>query len=192
MFPNKAYKLNWTELNRIKSNWIETGSQGSGRDGNMTSDQFNHKSISNYISGPKWDLRSLLVNIWSVSSVSQLCLTLRNPMDCSTPGCPVHHQRTELTQTHVYWAGDAIQPSHPLSPPSPPTFNLSQHQGLYQWISSSHPVAKVIGVSASASVLPMNIQDWFPRIDWLDLLTVQGTLKSLLKECWRYIKRKTP
>ena len=64
------------------------------------------------------------------SSVSQSCLTLCDPMDSSTPGLPVHHQLLDFTQTHVHWAGDAIQPSHPLSSPSPPTFNLSQHQGL--------------------------------------------------------------
>ena len=66
------------------------------------------------------------------------------PMDCSTPGFPVHHQLTELTQTHVYWVGDAIQLSHPPSSPSPPAFNLSQHQGLFKWVSSSHQVAKVL------------------------------------------------
>ena len=65
-------------------------------------------------------------------------------MDCSTPGFPVHHQLPEFTQTHVHWVGDAIQPSHPLSSPSPPAFNLSQHQGLFQWVSSSHQVAKVL------------------------------------------------
>ena len=65
-------------------------------------------------------------------SVAQSCLTLCNPMDCSTPGFPVHHQLPELTQTHVHRFGDAIQPSHPLSSPSPPTFSLSQHQGLFQ------------------------------------------------------------
>ena len=61
-------------------------------------------------------------------------------MDCSTPGLPVHHQLPELVQTHVHWVGDAIQPSHPLSSPSPPALNLSQHQGLFQWVSSSHQV----------------------------------------------------
>ena len=66
-------------------------------------------------------------------------------MDCSTPGLPVHHQYPELTQTHVHWVSDAIQPSHPLSSPSPPTFNLFQHQGLFQWVSSSHQVAKELG-----------------------------------------------
>ena len=65
-------------------------------------------------------------------------------MDYRTPGLPVHHQLQELTQTHVHWVGDAIQPSHPLSPPSPPTFNLSQHQGLFKWVSSSNQVAKVL------------------------------------------------
>ena len=68
----------------------------------------------------------------SVSSVSQLCLTLWDPMDCSTPGFPIHHQLPEPAQTHVHQSGDAIQPFHPLSAPSPPAFNLSQHQGLFQ------------------------------------------------------------
>ena len=78
------------------------------------------------------------------SSVTQLCPTLCDPMDCSTPGLPVHHQLLEFTQTHVRWVSDAIQPSHPLSSPSPPTFNLSQHQGLFQWVRSSHQVARVL------------------------------------------------
>ena len=76
------------------------------------------------------------------SSVAQSCLTLRDPMDYNTPGFPVHHQPPELIQTHVHQVGVAIQPSHPLSSPFPPAFNLSQHQGLFQWVSSS--VAKVL------------------------------------------------
>ena len=80
----------------------------------------------------------------SVSSVTQSCLTLCDPMDCSTPGFPVHHQLPEPTQTHVLWVSDAIQPSHPLSSTSPPAFNLSQHQGLFKWVSSSHQVAEVL------------------------------------------------
>ena len=76
-------------------------------------------------------------------SVAQLCPTLCNPMDRSMPGLPVHHQLPEFTQTHVRWVGDAIQPSHPLSSPSP-AFNLSQHQGLFKWVSSLHQVAKVL------------------------------------------------
>ena len=78
------------------------------------------------------------------SSVAQSCLTLCDPMDRSTPGLPVHHQLPEFAQTHVHWVGDAIQPSHPLSSPSPPAFNLSQHQGLFHSVSSLHQVAKVL------------------------------------------------
>ena len=78
------------------------------------------------------------------SSVAQSCLTLCDPMDCSTPGSSVHHQVPEPTQTPVHRISDAIQLSHPLSSPSPPAFNLSQHQGLFQWVSSSHQGAKVL------------------------------------------------
>ena len=99
-----------------------------------------------------------------MSSVAQSCLTLWDPMDCSTPGLPVHHPLPEFTQTHVHRVSDAIQPSDPLSSPSLPAFSLSQHQGLFQWVSSSHQEAKSIEVSALASVLPMNtpglLQDW--------------------------------
>ena len=80
----------------------------------------------------------------SVSSVAQSCPTLCNPINRSTPGLPVHHQLPAFTQTHVHWVGDAIQPSHPLLSPSPPAPNPSQHQGLFQWVNSSHEVAKVL------------------------------------------------
>ena len=76
-------------------------------------------------------------------SVAQLCLTLCDPMDCITPGFPALHHLLELAQTHVHWVGNAIQPSHLPSSPSPPAFNLSQHQGLFQWVSSLHQVAKL-------------------------------------------------
>ena len=76
--------------------------------------------------------------------VTQSCLTLCDPMDCSMPNFLVHHQLLELDQTHVHWGSDAIQPSHPLLSPSPPAFDLSQHQGLFQWVSSSHQVVKVL------------------------------------------------
>ena len=98
-------------------------------------------------------------------------------MNLSTPGLPVHHQFPELTQTHVHWIGDAIPPSHPLSSPSPPAFNLSQHQGLFKWVSSSHQVAKVL-VSASASVLPKNIQDWFP-LRWTGWISLQSKVSRV-------------
>ena len=78
------------------------------------------------------------------SSVTQSCPTLCDPVDWSTLDLPVHHPLPEFTQTHVHWVGDAIQPSHPLLIPSPPIFNLSQHQGLFKWGSSSHQVAKVL------------------------------------------------
>ena len=83
-------------------------------------------------------------SIYPFSSVAELCPTLCNPMDCSTPAFPVHHQLLELAQTHVHRVGDGIQPTHPLSFPSPSAFNLSQHQGLSQWVSSSHQMAKVL------------------------------------------------
>ena len=82
----------------------------------------------------------------SVSLAAQPCLTLCNSTDCRMPGFPVHHQLPELTQTHIHRVGDAIQPSHPLSSPSSPALNLSQHQGLFQGVSSSHPVAKVLSL----------------------------------------------
>ena len=78
------------------------------------------------------------------SSVAQSCLTLCDPMNCSTPGLPVCHQLPELTQTHIHRVGDAIQPSHPLSSPYPPAPNPSQHQSLFQWVNSLHEVAKVL------------------------------------------------
>ena len=115
-----------------------------------------------------------------LGSVAQLSPTLCNPMDCSTPGFLVLHQLPELTQTHVHRVGDAIQSSHPLSSHSHPAFNLSQHQGLFQGVSSLHQVAKYW--SFSFSICPSsNIQDWFPLglIDWSDLPAVPGTLRSL-------------
>ena len=86
---------------------------------------------------------TMRLNSVQFSLVTQSCPTLWDPMDCSMPGLPVHHQLPELTQIHVHWVGDAIQPSHPLLSPSP-AFNLSQHQSLFQWVSSSHQVAKVL------------------------------------------------
>ena len=105
-------------------------------------------------------------------------------MDCSTLGLPVHHQLLEFTQTHVYWVSDAIQSSHPLSPSFSPTLNCSQHQGLYQWVGSS-PMScpftsggQSIGVSASASILPMNAQGWCPL-----------GLTSLISLLWKELSR---
>ena len=105
----------------------------------------------------------------------QLCLC--DPVSCSTPGLPVHHWFLELAQTHVHRVGDAIQPSHPLPSPSPPALSLSQHPDLFQWVSSSHLVAKVLEFQ-----LQHQSFQWISfRMDWLDLPAVQGTLKSLLQ-----------
>ena len=102
-------------------------------------------------------------------------------MDCNTPGFPVHHQLPEFVQTHVHWLCDAIQPSHPLSSPSPPAFNLSQHQGLFQWVISSHQVGKYWSFSFSISPSSEYSGLISSRIHWLDLLALQGTFKSLLQ-----------
>ena len=114
------------------------------------------------------------------SSVIQACLTLCDPMDSSTPGLPVYHELPELIQTHVHWVGDAIQPSHSVLTPSP-AFNLSQYQGLFKWVSSSHQVAKVLEFQLQHQSFQWTSRTDPLRMDWLDLLAVQGTLKSLLQ-----------
>ena len=111
------------------------------------------ESFSNLLSLVLWSLHFMLICALkveishvgiSVSSVTQSCRTLCNPMDCNMLGLPVHHQLPEFTQTHVQWVSDAIQPCHSLLSPSSPTFNLSQHLGLFKWVSSLHQVAKVL------------------------------------------------
>ena len=115
------------------------------------------------------------------SSVAQSCPTLCDPMNHSTPGLPVHHQLPEFTQTHVHRVSDAIQPSHPLSSPFPPAPNPSQHQSLFQWVNSSHEVPK--HWSFSFSIIPskeiLGLISF--RMDWIDLLAVHGTPRSLLQ-----------
>ena len=136
-----AWRIPWTE---------EPGglqSMGSQRVGHNWVTNFLSSWFHRYVARP-WEyggeqfrhLPSLLV--LQFSSVAQLCLC--NPMDCCTPCLPVHHQLPEFTQTHVHWVRDTIQPSHPLLSPSPPAFNLSQPQGLFQWVSSLHQMAKVL------------------------------------------------
>ena len=122
--------------------------------------------------------------------VTQLCQTLCNPMNCSMPGFPVLHYLLEFAQSPVHWVGDAIQPSHPLLLSSP-AFNLSQHQGLFQWVSSSHQVANVLELQHQSFQWIFGLISF--RTDWLDLLAVQGTLKSLYNgtvspSSWQYIK----
>ena len=115
------------------------------------------------------------------SSVTQSCPALFGLMDWSTPGLPIHHQLPEFTQTHFHWVGDAIQPSHLLSSYSPPASVLSQHQGLFQRVSSSHQVAKVLEFSFSISSSNEYSGLISFRMDCLDLLAVQGTLKAFLQ-----------
>ena len=112
------------------------------------------------------------------SSVAQSCPTLHDPLDYNTPGCPVHHQLPESTQTHVCWVSDAIQSTHPLSSPSPPAVNLSQHQGLFQWVSSLHQVAKVLEFQLQHQSFQWTPQDWSP-LEWTDWISLQP--KGLLK-----------
>ena len=109
----------------------------------------------------------IIIRSHQIRSVAQSCLTLCDPMNRSTPGLPVHHKLPEFTQTHVHQVSDAIQPSHPLSSPSPPAPNPSQHQSLFQGVSSSHEVA-------SFSIIPSKEIPGLVsfRMDWLDLLII--------------------
>ena len=109
------------------------------------------------------------------------CLTFCNLMDWSMLDSSVLHCLSGFAQIHVHWVGDAIQPSHPLLPSSPFAFNLSQHRGLFQWVSSSHQVAKVLEFQLQHQSLQEYSGLISFRIDWLDLFAVQGTLKSLLQ-----------
>ena len=135
-------------------------------------------------------------------SVTQLCPTLCNPMDCSTPGLHVPHHLPKFVQVHIHLIGDALQPSHPLMPSSPSALNLSQKQGLFQWVICMHQMTKILEFKLqhqsfhwvqfssvqSLSHVRLFATPWiaahridFLKIDWLDLLAVQRTLKSLLQ-----------
>ena len=127
-----------------------------------------HPSFMNPL---KSTLNSTLPSV-QFNSVTQSCQTLCDAMNCSMPGLPVHHQLPEFTHTHVHWVGNAIQPSHPLSSPSPPTSNPSQHQSfpmnqLFAWGGQS------IGVSALTSFLPKKSQDWYP-LEWTGWISLQS------------------
>ena len=111
-------------------------------------------------------LLSLIIIICYCCSVAKLCSTLCDPMNCSRPGSSVLHYLLEFTQTHVHWISDAIQPSHPLLPPSPPALNLSQHQGLFHWVGSSNQVTKVLELQLQQQSFQWIFKtDFFP--DWL-------------------------
>ena len=105
---------------------------------------------------------------FSCSAVSTLC----DPMDCSMPGLPIHHQLPEFTQTHVHWVGDPTQPSHSTASPSPLAFDLFQHQGLFQWVSSSHQVPKVLEFQRQHQSF-LNNQDWSP-LGWTGWISSQS------------------
>ena len=111
-------------------------------------------------------------------SFANSCLNLHDSMDCSTAGFPVLPYLSEFAQTHVHWVDDAIQPSYPRLPPSPPVLSLSQYHGLFQWVDSSHQVAKVLDLQLQHSSEYSGLISF--RIDWFDFLTIQGTLESLL------------
>ena len=109
----------------------------------------------------------------TISSVAQSCPTVCDPVNRGTPGLPVHYQLPEFTQTHIHRVGDAIQPSHPLASPSPPAPNPSQHQSLFQWVSTLAWGGQSTGVSALASFLPKNTQDWSP-LEWTGWIFLQS------------------
>ena len=123
------------------------------------------------------------------SSVAQSCPTLCNSIDCSMPGLLVHHQLLELTQTHVHWVSGAIQPSHSLLSPSPPTFNLFQHQGLFKWVSSLHQVAKILEFQLQHQSFQWKSRtdflqglQYFPRFRYINLNSVRTFLSNYLKK----------
>ena len=135
------------------------------------------------------DKKSFLNEIWKeikwerlvqFSSVTQSCPTLCDPMNYSTPGLPIHHQLLESTQTHVHCASDAIQPSHPLLSPSPPALNLSQHQDIFKWVNPLHQVSKVLEFQLQHQSFQRTPRTDLLRMNWLDILAVQGNLMSLL------------
>ena len=128
---SRTWLSNWIELRQMKISDFSQMHQTTEVLGRVTPKPGGISSNCN------WDLLQF-------SSVQSLSPTLCDPMNCSTPNLPVHHQLPEFTQTHVHRVGNAIQPSHPLSSPSPPAPNPSQHHSLFQWVNSSHEVAKVL------------------------------------------------
>ena len=122
-----------------------------------------------------------LRQICSCCSTTHSCPTLCNPVDCGTQGFPVHHHLLELAQTHIHWVSDAIQLSHPLMSLSPPAFYVSEHHSLFHWVSSFHQVARVLELQLQHQFFQQYSELISFRVDWFDLVAVQGTLKSLFK-----------
>ena len=124
--------------------------------------------MTQWVISPQWVLGTNIC-----CSLAQSCLTFWDPMDCSMPGFPVLHRLPELAQTHVHWVGDAIQPSYPLSSPSPPALNLSQHQGLFKWVSSLHQVAKLLELQLQHQSFQWTPKDWSP-LGWTGWISLQS------------------
>ena len=135
-----------TEQMNLETEWLVHGIYRVASSGNLTDRSFKSQYNFNPMieKGMSLHAHPKFSSSVQFSSVAQSCPTLCDPMNCSTPGLPVHHQLLEFTQTHVHWVSDAIQPSHPLSSPFPPAPNPSQHQRLFQWVNSLHEVAKVL------------------------------------------------
>ena len=167
----------WTVL--LEKTWESLGEQ------DQTSQSLRKSTLNIHWKDRCWSWSSNTFVAWckepQFSSVAQSCPTLCNPMNRSTPGLPVHHQIPEFTQTHVHRVSDAIQPSHPLSSPSPPAPNPSQQQSLFNESTLRMRWPKYW--SFSFSIIPSKEHPGLIsfRMDWLDLLAVQGTLKSLLQ-----------
>ena len=128
----------------------------------LLSFSLNMFNLAHFLYKVFFSLRKWFLYSFSFSSVAQSCPTLFDPMNHSMAGLLVHHHLPEFTQTHIHWVGDAIQPSHPLSSLSPPALNLSQHQGIFKWVSSLHQVAKVLEF-----LLQHQSFQWTPRTDLL-------------------------
>ena len=168
-----SWPRNWSGLSCIAggffTNWAirEALIKYPGRIQILVSSQLSQRYLSTYFATGWYVIKlsqpnSSPSNSVQFSSVTQSCLTLCDPMNHSTPSLPVHHQLPEFTQTHVHRVSDAIQPSHPLLSPSPPAPNPSQHQGLFQWVHSSHEVAKALELQ-----LQHQSFQWTPRIHLL-------------------------
>ena len=144
VYGNSVYHSKWCQELPMKK-WVILKDFHSIWPNQCSQQQMSHMIRSSEFSDPlTLNSNGKLSQSFQFSSVAQSCPTLWDPMDCSMLGLHVHHQPPKFTQTHVHWVGDAIKPSHPLSSPSLPALNLSQHQGLFQWVSSSHQVAKLL------------------------------------------------
>ena len=167
-----AWRIPWTEKpGRLQS-------MGSHRVGHDWSD-LAAAAAAGCIKLESFCIAKETVSSVQISSVVQSCLTLCDPLNCNTPGFPVHHQLLELAQINVHWVSDAIQPSHPLSSTSPPAPNPSQHQSLFQWVNSSHEMAK--GIHPAAAAAAKSLQScptlWDPMDCSLPGFSVHGILQ---------------